>query len=496
MSTSYPQRPRQSTFSLLSRAFAFCSGARFTGLLDPASFQSHADRHAVRFGSGQCDTFDPAVTLWAWLSQVLSPHAKTCAAAVSRVMALCWGLGRSVCSAATGAFCKARAKLEEDFLRDTTLDLGRRVEANAHDSWKWHGRVVKYVDGALLQLPDTEANLEQYPQQRSQKKGTSYATLRVVTLLAFATAALTGCASGPYKGKGTGEMSLLLGILGDGVAEGEILVGDRYYGSFQLLALLMGRGVDGCFRLGVSRQKGFHQGQRLGEGDDDYLQTWVKPRRPTGVDEQTWDSLPGTIRVRVLRYAVSRRGFRTSEVYVVTTLCDASKYRKEDVADLYHRRWNVEVDVRSLKQGLGLKMLSCKTPEMVRAELWAHLLGYNLVRCVMAQAAADKGLSPREVSFSGAVRTLDAFRWLLSCADEDPERTRQVISTALAAHKVGNRPGRYEPREVKRRQRKYKELNKPRRQRRQELELEQEQGQEKKSKKRRKGGGKDRGTGR
>jgi putative transposase len=493
MSSSYSGPSGQSTFSLLSRAFAFCAGARFTGLLDPAFFQSHADRHAVRFGSGQHDVFDPGVTLWAWLTQTLSP-AKSCVAAVSRVMALCFGIGRVICSAATGAFCKARAKLSEAFLRELAIALGQRVEAQAPDTWKWHGRTVKLADGALLQMLDTPENLKQFPQQRSQKKGTSYACMRVVTLLALATGVLSDAACGAYKGKGTGEMSLLLEIL-ESIAPCDVLVGDRYYGSYLLLALLMGRGSDGCFRLNASRQKEFHQGQSLGE--DDYLQTWVKPRRPRTIDKQTWDSLPDTICVRVLRWVVKQRGFRTKEVYVVTTLTDAGKYSKADIADLYCRRWNVEVDLRSLKQELGLKMLRCKTPALVRAELWTHLLGYNLTRCVMAQAAYDKGLRPRDLSFSGARDTLNAFRWLLSCTDKDPEQLRQVISTALSSHRVGKRPGRYEPREVKHRQRKYKELKKSRQQRRQELEQEQgqEQEQEKKSK-RRKGGGKDRATGR
>jgi hypothetical protein len=491
MSSSYSGQSGQSTFSLLSRAFAFCPGARFTGLLDPAFFQAQADRHAVRFGSGQGDVFDPAVTLWAWLSQVLSP-SKSCLAAVSRAMALCCGIGLAVCSAATGAFCKARAKLSESFLRHLAVCLAQRIEDEALPSWKWRGRSVKLVDGFLLQMLDTPENRKEYPQQRSQKPGTSYTCVRVVALLSLATGALLDAACAAYSGKGTGEVSLLLSILNSIVA-GDVLVGDRCYDCYLLLGLLRQKGADGCFRLNVKRQKGTELGKPLGEGD--WLLSWRKPSRPRTVDRQNWDCLPDEITVRVLRFVVTQRGFRTKEVYVVTTLIDAAEYSKADVAPLYFRRWAVEVDVRSLKQSLGLKMLSCKSPALVRAELWTHLLGYNLTRCVMAQAAADKGLRPRQLSFTAARDTLNAFRWLLSCADKDPELMRQVISTALAAHKVGDRPGRYEPREVKHRQRKYKELKKPRQQRRQELEQEQGQEKEKKSK-RRKGGGKDRATGR
>jgi putative transposase len=309
-------------------------------------------------------------------------------------------------------------------------------------------------------------------------------------LLAFASGALIDAACGPYRGKGTGEMSLLLQILGS-VAAGDIVGGDRLYGSYLLLASLLGQGSDGCFRLNISREENFGQGERLGE--DDYLQTWSKPCRPKFIDKQTWDRLPQQIKVRVLRLVVARRGFRTKEVYIVTTLCDEHQYSKEDIGILYQGRWNAELDIRALKQGLGMKMLSCKTPEMVRTEWWMHLLGYNLVRMVLAQAAWDKGLKPRELSFSGAVSVLDAFRWLLSCGNKDSEEMAQVLSTALASHRVGKRPGRYEPRETKHRQRKYKELKKSRQQRREELAAGENDQQDKG---RAKGRGRDRPSGR
>jgi hypothetical protein len=462
----YSHPGEQSSFACLSRAFAFRPDGRFTGLFDPTFFQSLADKHHVHFGSGKDDTFNPAVTAWAWLSQVLSP-AKSCVAAVSRVMTLCCGLGRSICSLATGAFCKARGKLPEAFAREAAVELGQGLEGHAAEDWKWQGRSVKYVDGSVLQLPDTPANLEHYPQQRSQKKGTSPTCLRIVVLLAFATGAAIDAAYGPYRGKNSGEMSLLRQILGR-IAAGDIVVADRLYGSYLLLALLLGQGSDGCFRLNLSREKDFRQGERLGE--DDYLQTWRKTRRPKNIDKELWDCLPEQIQVRVLRIGVAvKRGFRTQDIYLVTTLCDAQKYRKEDIGALYRSRWHVELDIRSLKQGLGLKMLSCKTPAMVQTELWMHLLGYNLVRAVMAQAAWDKGVQPRQLSFSGAVKVLDAFRWLLTCGDKDSTQMGQIISTAVATHRVGKRPDRYEPREIKHRQRKYKELKKCRQQRRQEL---------------------------
>jgi len=466
----YPPGAAQPTFALLSRAFAFRPQARFTGLLDPAFFQQHADRHQLAFGLGDADTFNAPVTLWAWLTQALSA-AKSCTAASARVLVLCCGLGRPLPSANSGAYCKARAKLPEAFLRDLATDLGRRLEGQALPEWHWHGRPVRIVDGAVVLLPDSDANLQAYPQQRSQKRGTSYACLRLVVLLAFATGALLGAACGPYRGKKTGEISLFHSLL-LGLRPGDVALGDRYYGSYGLLALLAGRQVDGCFRLPVGREAAFGKGQALGE--DDYLHTWRKPEcRPKWLDLETWKALPETLPVRLVRFRVSQPGFRSARVYLVTTLLDARAYPREALARLYRQRWHAELDLRSIKQGLGMKLLRCQSPDRVRAELWAHLLGYNLVRCVLAQAASERGVAPRQLSFQRGVQLLDAFRWLLSAGaaatEEEPAESAAALSAALAVRRVGGRPDRYEPREVKHRQRKYPELKKGRRQRREEL---------------------------
>jgi hypothetical protein len=486
--SSYPPCGEPPNFSLLSRSFAFREGATFTGLPGPTFFQSIADEHDIHFGEGQSDTFNAPLTTWAWLTQVLSP-VKSCVAASARVLVLCASLGRPLPSANPGAFCKARAKLKAAFLRDATLRLGQSVEGVALPYWHFKRRPVKVVDGALVQLPDTQANLARYPQQRSQKPGTGYTSLRLVVLLAFATAVVLGAATGPYRGKGTGEMSLLWSLLGQ-VEPGDVLLGDRYYGCYLLLAGLPLRGADGCFRLPVQKEGGFACGRRL--GPDDWLQTWDKPRRPRWIDRDSWDALPQQTQVRVLRLRVERPGWRARQVYLATTLLDPVAYRAAEVAALYLARWNAELDIRAIKQGLGVKMLSCKTPEMVEAELWAHLLGYNLVRCVMAQAALGRGHCPRQLSFAGAVQTLEAFRWLLCCSGKDPQVLGDVLSAAVATHRVGNRSGRFEPREIKHRQRKYPELKKSRQKRKEERSQAGAESEEKG----RKGGGKDRPSGR
>jgi len=338
--SSYADTSAKPTWSLLSGAFAFRTAALFTGLLSPAFFQAHAERHRVAFGQGADDTFSAPVTLRAWLSQALS-GSKSCLGACARVLVLYCSLSLPLPSAATGGYCKARGKLPVPFLRDLTTDLGRQVHGRALKHWQWQQRPVKFVDGSILLLPDSEANLQDYPQQRSQKPGTSYTTMRLVVLLCFATAALLDAACGPYRGKGSGEISLL-NSLRSALQANDILLGDRYYGSYGLLALLQSQGADGCFRLPVSREAEFRRGQRLGE--DDYLHTWNKPAcRPKWIDKDVWDALPNTLTVRVSHFVVRQRGFRTRALYLVTTLVDPQAYPAKELATLYRERWHAEM---------------------------------------------------------------------------------------------------------------------------------------------------------
>jgi IS4 transposase len=211
------------------------------------------------------------------------------------------------------------------------------------------------------------------------------------------------------------------------------------------------------FRKHQLRHTDFRRGQRLGRND--HVVTWEKPQRPKWMDQETYDALPETLRLREVRGQVTTPGCRVEELVVVTTLLDAEAFPKEDILDLYHQRWHAEVDLRSIKTQMKMDILRCKTPEMVRKEIWAHLLAYNLVRKVMAQSAKEHGVTPRQLSFAGAMQTLDAFRSLLlhASADELPELSRRILA-AIARHRVGDRPGRCEPRKVKRRPKGYSRM--------------------------------------
>ncbi len=323
------------------------------------------------------------------------------------------------------------------------------------------------VDGFTCTLADTKDNQAVYPQPSSQKRGLGFPMIRAVVLLTFATACVLDAAVGPYKGKETGETALFRQLL-DRLRPGDVVVADRYYCSYWMIVLLQQRGVAVVFRLHQLRHYDFRRGRRL--GNDDHVVVWTKPPRPKWMDAQQYAALPDTLTVRELRFRVTHKGYRSKEIVVATTLCDAVDYSKEELADLYQQRWHVELDIRAIKQTLKMDQLSCKTPAMVRREFWVHLLGYNLVRKVMAEAALTKGLCPRQLSFAGALQILEQFRWLQLFGSEEMRRVVTVVLwMAVATHEVGNRPGRVEPRRVKRRPKSYPPLTKPRQEARAEL---------------------------
>jgi Transposase DDE domain len=462
----YAPLPLGTRFRTTLHAFTQDDGLPFAQALSEEQIAQAADDEQATFADDPDCVYTPAVTLWAFLSQVLS-GCKSCVAAVARVMVLRIALAQAPCSANTGAYCKARAKLPEAFLRRLTDAVGEGVEDQAPACWRWHDRRVLLADGCEITLPDTPANQQVYPQPGSQKPGLGFPMIRLVVLLTFATASVVGAAFGPHQGKETGETALFRQLL-DRLRAGDVVVADRYYCSYWMVALVQPLGVDVAFRLHQRRHYDFRRGKRLGPGD--HVVVWTKPARPAWMDAETYARLPQELTIREVRFRVTQPGYRSKEIIVATTLCDAGSYGRDDIADLYHQRWHVELDIRAIKQTLRMDQLSCKAPAMVRRELWAHLLGYNLVRKVMAQAAWARGLSPRQISFAGAVQIVEAFRWLLLCSRAEVRgAVYTAVFVAIATHEVGDRPGRCEPRCVKRRPKEYARLTKPRAEARAEL---------------------------
>jgi putative transposase len=395
--------------------------------------------------------------------------AKSCSAAVLRVATLLVALGGSPCAVDTAAYCRARAKLPAMVIRKLALQVGRRLEEAIPKDWLWQGRHVELVDGTTMTMADTDDNQKAFPQPASQKPGLGFPMIRMVLLLSLATAAVTSMAYGPYKGKETGETALLRQLL-DEVAAGTILLADRYYCTYWLVAMARQRKLDVVFRLHHLRHYDFRIGWRHGPNDHTVL--WAKPARPEWMDEASYAALPDELMIREIRYRVDKPGFRVNghDLIVATTLLDTDEYSSEALADLYRDRWHVELDIRAIKQSLQIDHLRCKTPFMVEKEIWAHMLGYNLLRRVAVQAAQERGVHPREVSFTATKDAVSAVwgQWTVADAAERLRQGKQLLPT-IAQARVGDRPDRYEPRAKKRRPKEYPHLNKPRKEAQAEL---------------------------
>ena len=407
-----------------------------------------------------CDRiFTPVVTLCTFLAQVLSDD-HSCRAAVARLLAWRTAQGLSPCSADTGGYCKARQRLPETLLPRLVRDTADGLQQGAPEAWLFHGRAVTLVDGSTVSMPDTPENQAEYPQHGNQEPGCGFPIARVVVLIALATGAVLDAAVGPRKGKLSGESTLLRG-LHVRLTRGDILLGDRCFCSYFEVALLAGQGVDVVMRQNEGRPVDFRSGRRLGH--DDHLVVWHKPQRASWMDPATYAEIPETVTIRELRVRVKQRGFRTRVLIVMTTLLDAKAFSHDELATLYRARWHAELDIRSLKQALKMDVLRCRTPGMVRKEIWAHLLVANLIRGVMAEAAREHGALPRQLSFQGARQTIEGFRSELSHArPAATEELQGVALKAIAGHRVGDRPNRVEPRVRKRRPKNYPLMHKPR----------------------------------
>jgi hypothetical protein len=410
---------------------------------------------------GQDDIFSTQIVLWAFLAQVLRDgKGAACAAAVADIATYMQQTGGPVPSGDTGDYCRARAKLDPSTLRRLAGQTGRELDEQVPADWLWHGLRARLVDGFTFTLMDTPQNQRAFPQAKTQKPGVGLPIARACAVLSLATGAIRDLAVGPYAGKQTGENALLRRLL-DGFDEGDVAVFDRYYCSFILLAMLGLRRIHCCTRLHQNRDSNFRRGRRL--GDHDHLVTWTRPQRPAWMPHERYALIPTTLTLRELQFNVVVPGRRTETITVMTTLTDPVAYPQEDIAGLYGYRWNAELDIRVIKQTLGLDHVCCKTPEMVERQLWTTLLAYNLIRKVMATAAALHGKQPRQLGFTLACQTiLSSWMLLATGSCRNAQELRRSALARIAANEVANRPGRIEPRVLKRRRHRYPLMTRPR----------------------------------
>ena len=404
--------------------------------------------------------YSPVVTLWMFLGQVLNAD-HSCRAAVARLIAHRVSQGLLPCSPETSAYCQARKRLPEKFFSMVSCLVGRALVANVDTRWLWKGRRVYMFDGTVIRMPDTPANLEAYTKTYNQEPGLGFPIARLGVLTSLSCGAIINVGFRRYSGKGQSELNLLRQMW-DLFAPGDVLLADRLMCSWREMAMLKQRGVDTVTRL-CRRKADFRRGKRLGKGD--HIVRWPKPAHRTA-DKEAYNALPEFLTIRETRVRIEQPGFRTKTIIVVTTILDAEQTTKEDLALLYRARWNNELDFPSIKSTMQMDDLRCKTPELVRKEVWTHVLAYNLIRTIIAQAASRHGREPRSISFKGTIQTLESFQPVIAIQGRQSSRVRMRLHEQLldliVIHQVADRPNRFEPRLRKRRPKHYAFLRKPR----------------------------------
>jgi hypothetical protein len=415
-----------------------------------ARVEQHMPPHRERL-------YPPTDTLALFMAQSLNQDG-ACRQVVNHHAASRVASGLSACSTHTGAYCKARQRLPLEMLRSLSRETGQQVARRSAPQWRWLGRTVKLMDGTTVTLPDTPPNQATYPQQSNQKPGLGFSIMRVVGLLCAATGAVLDAAIGPYAGKTGSEHALFRQLL-DSIVVDDLIVADRYYCAYFVIALIQARGADVVFQQHHRRLMDFRKGKRLGPRD--HVVTWEKPKIcPSWLTPEQYEAFPQTLEIREVQVKTK---------VLVTTLRCAKQFSKQALGDLYVSRWNVELDLRNIKTTLGMERLHCKTPTMNEKEFWVCLLAYNLIRLLMTESARHADVLPRRLSFKHSVQLWLA--WRPDATVTGTQTSLLVLYALIAQQRVGDRPGRIEPRAVKRRPKPFPLLMKPRQQAREDIRL-------------------------
>ena len=416
--------------------FNMLTGATLLGLVD-----QHLPAHRERL-------YPPTDTLSLFMAQSLNPDG-ACQQVVNQHAVSRVANGLRPCSTHTGAYCKARKRLPLDMLRSLSRETGQQIARQAPTDWRWLGRSVKLMDGTTVSLPDTPMNQAHYPQQGNQKPGLGFPIMRLVGLLCAATGAVLDAAIGPYAGKRGSEHALFRQLLG-GIVANDLVLADRYYCAYFVIALIKAQGADVVFQQHQRRLMDFRKGRRLGPRD--HVVVWEKPKVcPGWLTREQYDAFPDTLEIREVKV--------NTKVLVTTLLC-AKQFPKQALGELYASRWNVELDLRNIKTTLGMERLRCKTPAMNEKELWVYLLAYNLIRLLMTESAKQADVLPRLLSFKHCLQL--CLAWSHGGTPAFEAAYLCLLYGLIAQQRVGNRPGRIEPRAIKRRPKTYPLLMKPR----------------------------------
>src|SRR5438105_3976599 len=340
--------------------FARDQGLPFADSLSEFSILDALDEHGVKFRDR---LFSPVMTIWGFLSQVLSED-HSCRDAVSRIIAHRAAAGLEPCSPNTASYCNARARLPIGVLRTLARRTAQQLQAHLPDGWKWNGRSVFIADGSHVSMPDTEKNQTGYPQPVVQQPGIGFPLARLAVLLSLATGACHDLAMAPYAGKGTGETTLLRQRY-DALSPGDVVVADALFDNYFLACELRQRGIELVARVQAERV-GSRTVQSRPDGD---VLLWQRPNKPRGMTGEQYRGYPRILLMRQVSVDARDRNNRAEQFEVVTTIRDAS-IDGSQIGARYERRWDGEVAIRSIKSTMKMDILRCQTPAMVQKEIW------------------------------------------------------------------------------------------------------------------------------
>jgi len=409
--------------------------------------EAHLPAHRERL-------YTPTVTLSLFMTQALSSD-KSCQNSVNAYVINRVFKGLGTCSTGTSAYCKARKNLPLEMVNSIARQAGRVIVEHTPNAWHWRNRQVKLVDGTTVTMPDTPENQAIYPQQNGQKPGLGFPIARIVGLICLGSGAILDAAIGPFKGKSTGEHALFRQLL-NSLNPGDVVLADRYYSSYCLVAQLLAKGVDIVFGQHGGRKTDFRKGKRLGACD--HIVEWSKPKAPPKwLKKEEYKNFPKTLSIRETKVA--------GKILVTTLL--SSDVSKSELSELYKQRWHIELDFRNIKTTLGMETLHCRTPQVNEKEMWVYLLSYNLIRLLMCHAALLTDIGPRQISFKHTLQVWVA--WSHHSWEVRKDGQTPLLFMLIAEQRVGNRPGRIEPKAVKRRPKPYPRLMQPRAQARDEI---------------------------
>lgn len=402
----------------------------------------------------------PTVTLLTFLRQILHANC-SCRQAVALTLAAtaAKAAGDDPASGDPSAYSQARQKLPRRVLESLNAAAVRDVRTQVSPSRLWCDRTVAVVDGSSASMPDLPALQKAFPQPSGQKPGCGFPVMRLVGLFCWASGCLLELVADSLQ---VGELTMFRRLLGT-LARGTVVLGDTYFGSYYDLVLLQRHGLDGVYRLHQRRPTDLRCGRRLGKGDHSI--TWSKPKiRPRGLSGEDWAGVPETLTVRHVQAEIDIPGFRSRQLDVVTTLLDPIAFPAAELARLYRDRWMVELNLRSLKTTLKMETLKGQSVEMVRKELLAYQLAYNLIRLLMWRAAQHHGMDVRRLSFAGTQqRVMAVLPYLGQCRTRDHQQVwARYLLAQIARDSLPDRPDRIEPRAVKRRPKNYRRLTRPR----------------------------------